>query len=96
MSETITQINYIFNNLKNDIRKTRFKIIENANIELIKLYFRVGKIIEENWKYGNNFINELSTKIKQDFPDMKGFLPRNLRRMRTFYNEYKNIYLKKP
>ena len=91
MSETITQINYIFDNLKNDIRKTRFRIIENANIELIKLYFRVGKIIEDNWKYGNNFINELSTKLKKEFPDMKGFSPRNLRRMRTFYNEYKNI-----
>ena len=63
MSETITQINYIFDNIKNDIRKTRFKIIENANIELIKLYFRVGKIIEDNWKYGNNFTIELSTKL---------------------------------
>ena len=34
--------------VKQDILKTRFQVQENANIELIKLYFRIGKIISEN------------------------------------------------
>ena len=29
--------------VKQDIMKTRFEIQKNANIELIKLYFRIGK-----------------------------------------------------
>ena len=33
-----------------DISSTNFRIIENVNIELIKLYFRLGKIIDDNWK----------------------------------------------
>ena len=31
--------------VKEDILKTRFEVQTNANIELIKLYFRIGKIV---------------------------------------------------
>ena len=41
---------------KKDILKTRFKVQENANMELIRLYFRLGKIVSENARYGNKFI----------------------------------------
>jgi len=91
MDEAITDFKYIFENIKNDIRNTRFRIIENANSELINLYFRLGKIINDNWKYGNNFVNELSINLKLEFPNMKGLSPRNLRRMKIFYNEYKDM-----
>ena len=91
MLETITNFKFIFENIKNDIRNTRFRIIGNANSELINLYFRLGKIIDDNWKYGNNFVNELSLELKLEFPDMKGLSPRNLSRMRVFYKEYKDL-----
>lgn len=91
MIETINDYKRIFENIKNDIKSTRFRIIKNANSELINLYFRLGKIIDDNWKYGNNFVKELSIELKLEFPDMKGLSPRNLSRMRVFYREYKNI-----
>lgn len=91
MIETINDFKFIITEIKNDIKNTRFRILENANSELINLYFRIGKIIDDNWKYGNNFVNELSIELKLTFPDMKGFSPRNLRRMRIFYNEYKDM-----
>lgn len=81
----------IFENIKGDIRNTRHRIINNINSELINLYFRLGKIIDDNWKYGNNFVNELSIELKLEFPDMKGLSPRNLSRMRVFYKEYKDL-----
>ncbi len=81
----------IVTDIKNDIRSTRFKILENANRELLCLYFRLGKVIDDNWKYGNSFINQLSIELKLEFPNMRGFSSRNLRRMRIFYNEYKDI-----
>ena len=81
----------IVNDIKNDIKNTRFKIIENTNKELLNLYFRLGKVIDDNWKYGNSFVNQLSIELKLEFPNMKGFSTRNLRRMRIFYNEYKDI-----
>lgn len=91
MTETITNFRYIVENIKNDIKITRFKIIENANLELLDLYLRLGKTINENSKYGSNFINELSIELKLEFPNMRGISPRNLSRMRVFYREYKNI-----
>ena len=59
-SEIITTIN----NIKKDIINTKNKIIYNANQELINMYFRMGKIIRENTKYGNNFIVILSKSLK--------------------------------
>lgn len=46
------------------------------------MYFRIGKIISENQKYGTNFINSLSTSLRIEFPDATGFSPRNLSRMK--------------
>jgi len=93
MVETIDRNSFIsiVNYIKEDIKSTRFKIIENANRELLSLYFRLGKVIDDNWKYGNSFVNQLSVELKLEFPNMKGFSSRNLRRMRMFYNEYKDV-----
>lgn len=91
MVETISNFKYIVDDIKKDIKSTRFKIIENANVELLNLYFRLGKIIDENSKYGNNFIKKLAVELKLEFPNMKGLSSRNLYRMRVFYKEYKNF-----
>lgn len=81
----------IFSQIKEDIRLTRYRVIENANKELLELYFKLGKIIEDNVKYGNRFTQELSMELKLEFPNMKGFSTRNLARMRSFYKEYKDF-----
>ena len=91
MIETMNNFNETINEIKNDIKKTRFEIINNANRELLNLYIRLGKRIDENWKYGNNFINQLSLELKLEFPNAKGFSTRNLSRMRVFYQEYGSI-----
>ena len=84
------------NNIKKDVLNTRNKIIHNANIELINMYFRMGKIISENTKYGNNFILILSKSLKLEFSDSTGFSERNLRRMKAFYEEYKEFEILPP
>lgn len=35
----------IISSVKQDVLKTRYNVQETANMELIKLYFRIGKII---------------------------------------------------
>ena len=79
------------NEIKKDIISTRNRVLLDANKELLYLYFRIGKIISENQKYGTNFINTLSTSLKLEFNDASGFSPRNLARMRKFYETYKDI-----
>ena len=77
--------------VKQDILKTRFDVQENANIELIKLYFRIGKIVSENVKYGNKFLQNFSKSLKLEFPNSTGFSTRNLSRMKKFYEKYKDL-----
>lgn len=76
---------------KEDILKTRFKVQENANMELIRLYFRLGKIVSDNARYGNKFIADFLVALKLEFPDSTGFSTRNLSRMKKFYEEYKDL-----
>ena len=91
MKELNASLISIVENIKADIFQTRNKVLVDANKELISMYFRIGKIIDENAKYGNNFIDELSNQLKIEFPDATGYSPRNLARMRKFYVTYVNL-----
>ena len=83
-------IKVLLDNIKLDIKNTQRKTMMEANSNLIMLYFRLGKIIEDNSEYGNYFIENVSTELKLEFPKIKGFSVRNLKYMKKFYNEYKN------
>ncbi len=91
MEDLDMQFASIFEQIKADIFQTRNRVLNNANLELLSMYHRIGKVIDENAKYGNNFINELSRRLKVDFPNMDGFSPRNLARMRKFYVTYSDL-----
>lgn len=96
--ENIEKTNIVntINSIKQDVINTRNKIIYNANRELINMYFRLGKNISENVKYGNNFITILSKSLKLEFPDSTGFSERNLWRMKAFYEQYKDFSILPP
>lgn len=75
--------------IKSEIKTTQINTMQQINKNLIMMYFRIGKILDENSKYGNSFIKNISHAIKLEYPNIKGFSDRNLRRMKLFYNEYK-------
>lgn len=81
--------NNIINDIKRDINKTQLDIMINANISLVNLYYRIGKVLYENSSWGNKFVEKLALELKLSFPNQKGFSIRNLKYMKTFYNEYK-------
>lgn len=78
----------IIGNIKEEILNAQIKTMQQVNSNLIMLYFRLGKIVSENKKYGNNFTKQVSIELKLTFPNMKGFSERNIRSMRLFYEEY--------
>lgn len=80
----------IFNDIKNEIRSTQYNMAIQNNINLIQLYFKLGKILNDNYQYGNKFIDEVSKKLKIEFPTSSGFSTRNLKYMKKFYLEYKD------
>lgn len=77
--------------IKNEVIKTKNKIIINANYELINMYFRLGKIISDNSKYGKKFITQVASSLKLEFPNVTGFSERNLWKMKAFYQQYCNF-----
>lgn len=92
MVDVIDKNNFIsiVNDIKEDIKSTQTKIFQQANSNLINLYFRIGKRLEENSRYGNSFIKNVAESIKNEYPNLKGFSERNLRSMKLFYLEYKS------
>lgn len=62
----------------------------DANKKLVNLYFNIGKTLEENSSWGNKFIDNVAIELKMSFPNLKGFSVRNLKYMKSFYNEYKD------
>lgn len=75
-------------NIKRDIVSTRRKILSQANNEVILMYYRIGKGLIENSKYGNNFIDTLASDLRLEFPNMQGISARNLRYMKKFAKEF--------
>ena len=75
-------------NIKTDIITTRRQILSQANNEVVLMYYRIGKGLIENSKYGNRFIDTLATDLKLDFPNMQGLSARNLRYMKRFAKEF--------
>lgn len=82
--------------IKNEIKNTQISIMSDANKRLINLYYKLGKIINDNSKWGDKFIETLEIELKLDFPNIKGFSSRNLQRMKKFYLEYKDNEILPP
>ena len=82
------QYKKIFENIKNEILKSQYKAMQVVNRELVFMYWNIGKIILENAKWGNKFIDNLSVDLKLEFPTIKGFSIRNLKNMKKFAEEY--------
>lgn len=73
--------------IKKEIKKQRISIVLNANSGMICLYWNIGKAIlkkqeEEGW--GAKVIDRMAKDLKDEFPDMSGFSPRNIKYMRKF------------
>ncbi len=85
------------NEIKESIRIERLKIVLNANCEMIKLYWNIGRKILEKQKnegWGSKVIDRLSQDLKDAFPEMQGFSTRNLKYMRKFaecWNNYEFV-----
>ena len=86
--------NLFFNNIKDLVINSRNKVYQVVNIEMLNLYWNIGKSIieiqqgEERAKYGDTILDKLSQKLTSEFG--KGFSKRNLERMRKFYLLYQN------
>ena len=73
--------------IKERIRTERVRVVLAANEAMVLLYWDIGKAIlarQEREGWGARTIDRLSHDLREAFPDMRGFSPRNLKYMRAF------------
>lgn len=83
----ITGYNHFLHDLKTRIRAARTRAALAVNRELVLLYWQIGRDIlerQEREGWGAKVIERLAKDLRAEFPDMKGFSPRNLKYMRKF------------
>lgn len=73
--------------------KSQYKAIQIVNKELIFMYWHIGKIIVDNSKWGNKFIDNLSMDLKLEFPNITGFSIRNLKYMKKLQRSIQTLNL---
>lgn len=74
--------------IKQEISGSRARAVVAVNGEVICMYWRIGKLIEEHSEWGNRFIESLANDIRLAYPGIKGFSVRNLKYMLKFYREF--------
>jgi len=77
--------------LKAKIRRAQAKAAVRVNVELLRLYWEMGRDIAEKRmeaEYGSGFFDNLSRDLKNEFPGMEGFSVSNLKYIKRFYLFY--------
>lgn len=80
--------------MKARIQQARVRTVLAANAAVIRLYWDLGRMIlerqaREGW--GAKVIDRLSYDLREAFPDMAGFSPRNLGYMRSFAESWTDL-----
>ncbi|HRH97596.1 MAG TPA: PDDEXK nuclease domain-containing protein [Prosthecobacter sp.] len=80
--------------LKARVRAAQVKAAVSVNRELILLYWHIGREIlraqkAEGW--GTKVVERLAKDLAAEFPEMDGFSPLNLKRMRAFYAAWEPV-----
>jgi predicted nuclease of restriction endonuclease-like (RecB) superfamily len=81
----------LLEDLKTRIRAAQVKAALAVNRELVLLYWEIGRRILESQKregWGAKVIDRLGADLRQSFPEISGFSPRNLLFMRAFAQEF--------
>jgi len=77
--------------LKQKFTQAQIKAAVKVNSTLLEFYWQLGADIVEKQKtskWGTGFLQQLSTDLMYEFPDIKGFSYRNLRAIKQWYVFY--------
>ncbi|GGM51979.1 hypothetical protein GCM10008956_30050 [Deinococcus arenae] len=77
----------LLGDLKGRIRSAQTRAALAVNRELVLLYWHIGQRIltqQAQAGWGAKVIDQLAQDLKAEFPDLKGFSPRNLKYMQQF------------
>ena len=73
------------------IQSAKQTAVQSVNAQLVDLYWQVGAYISqklEKAEWGDGIVPQLAAYLAKTQPGLRGFTPRNLFRMRQFYEAY--------
>jgi predicted nuclease of restriction endonuclease-like (RecB) superfamily len=85
--------------VKREVGGARIRAARTVNLELIGLYWRIGRLIldrQQQHGWGSRVIDRLSTDLRTEFPGVRGFSTRSLVYMRTFAAAYPKAIAQEP
>ena len=91
IQSTPTEYRAWLKGLKGEIHQARHRAALAVNSEMIALYWKIGQQIidrQERHGWGARVVDRLAADLRSEFPDIKGFSPRNLKYMRKFALEW--------
>lgn len=74
--------------IKQRVQSSQIKAALAVNRELLELYWFIGEQIlekQQNAKWGDGFLTQMSKDLLAEFPEIKGFSHRNLKSIRQWY-----------
>ena len=78
--------------IKTAILQSQARAVKAVNQEQLALYFGIGRYISANTRnknWGTGVIETISNQLRQELPGLRGFSARNIKNMRTFYEEWR-------
>ncbi len=74
--------------IKTAILKSQSRAARHTNTEMLSLYYGIGGYVSNNSRegtWGTGAIDEISSRLREEMPGLRGFSSRNLKLMRQFY-----------
>ena len=91
MNELSTDILTAVKEIKSAIVRAQARVSANANAEMLSLYFGIGRYVSHKTKtekWGTGVIDSISAQLQKEMPGLRGFISRNIRKMRKFYESW--------
>ena len=81
--------------IKQAILQSQYRAAKSVNSEQLSLYFGIGRYISEHSRagfWGTGAIKSISEQLQRELPGLRGFGERQLKNMRTFYEEWSDYF----
>lgn len=80
--------------IRSAIVQSQSRAAQAVNQEQLALYFGIGRFVSMNTRkgfWGKGAVEAISKLLQTELPGLRGFSPSMIKRMRTFYEEWKDI-----
>lgn len=77
--------------IKSAILQSQCRAAKSTNAEMLSLYYAIGGYVSANSRegtWGTGAIDEISARLREELPGLRGFSAENIKLMRRFYEEW--------